>query len=151
ATTRDDVLNIYGRSPAARIADPEHPEHVFSWLLEETRDDRGNVARYTYQPEDEAGVDRLKASESNRFGGPGAFLATAQRYLKRIQYGNRVPVLDREAPAPAHDEDWRFEVVFDYGEHDDAAPTPAKVRPWPARQDSFSSFRATFEVRTYRL
>src|SRR6266852_6137688 len=29
ATTRDNVLNVYGRSPEARVADPEHPEHVF--------------------------------------------------------------------------------------------------------------------------
>jgi hypothetical protein len=47
--------------------------------------------------------------------------------------------------------DWLFEVVFDYGEHDDAAPTTAEVRSWSARKDPFSLFRSTFDVRTYRL
>ncbi len=163
ALTRDNVLNVYGRSASARVADPADPSRVFSWLLEETRDDRGNVARYVYKAEDGAGVDPGRASESNRFeataGGGRAFLATAQRYLKRIVYGNRAPVLDREAAAPPADDpagpaaeaNWLFEVVFDYGEHDDAAPTPAEARPWAARPDPFSSFRPTFELRTYRL
>jgi RHS repeat-associated protein len=155
AITRENVLNVYGKSPAARIADPEHPERVFSWLLEETRDDRGNVARYTYKAEDDAGVDSGKASESNRFesraDGSRGFLVAAQRYLKRIQYGNRAPVMDREAPVSANAGDWLFEVVFDYGEHDSALPTPAEDRPWPVREDPFSSYRAAFEVRTYRL
>jgi RHS repeat-associated protein len=151
AITRDNVLHIYGRSPGARIADPERSDRVFSWLLEETRNDRGNVVRYTYKPEDAAGVDPRRTSESNRFDGQLGYRATAQRYLKRIQYGNRAPVLDREAPLPAGDVDYLFEVVFDHGEHDLAAPTPAEVRPWPARADAFSSHRATFEVRTHRL
>jgi RHS repeat-associated protein len=154
--TRDNVTNVYGRSTGARIADPAAPSRVFSWLLEETRDDRGNVARYTYKAEDGAGVDPAKASESNRFERrPGAlprFVATAQRYLKRIQYGNRVP-LGADAPAPTDPSAWHFEVVFDYGEHEISTPTPGddQDRPWTLRADPISSFRAGFEVRTYRL
>jgi RHS repeat-associated protein len=160
ATTRDNVLNVYGRTPAARIADPEHPERIFSWLLEETRDDRGNIARYGYKAEDGAGVDAARASEGHRFApATRQFSTTAQRYLKRIFYGNRIPVPDREAPAPDEDgpvapvgnASWLFEVVFDYGEHDTAHPTPAEVTPWALRSDPFSSYRAGFEVRTYRL
>jgi hypothetical protein len=52
------------RDREARISDPEDPRRVFSWLLEEARDDRGNVVRYTYKAEDAAGVDRGSASES---------------------------------------------------------------------------------------
>ncbi|MBK7534286.1 MAG: VCBS repeat-containing protein [Myxococcales bacterium] len=155
ATTRDNVLNVYGRTAQARIADPEHPARVFSWLLEETRDDRGNVVRYSYKAEDGAGVHPTRASETGRFApGPGGaprYLATAQRYPKRVQYGNRTPVLDREAAVPTGDDDYLFEVVLDYGEHDLTAPTPAEARPWPVRQDPFSTFRASFEVRTLRL
>ncbi len=50
-----------------------------------------------------------------------------------------------------------FEVVFDYGEHDGDVPRPdddparSNSRPWPARSDPFSTYRAGFEVRTYRL
>lgn len=160
--TRDNVLSVYGRSASARIADPDAPARVFSWLVEETRDDRGNVARYSYKEEDALGVDAGKASEANRFfvkpdGSPG-FRATAQRYLKRIQYGNREMVLDRTKPLPTGDGDYLFEVVFDYGEHTaPASPLATEVsepnatNPWPARQDPFSAYRPGFEIRTYRL
>ena len=46
---------------------------------------------------------------------------------------------------------WLFQLVFDYGEHDASTPTPDDSVSWPCRQDPFSSFRATFDVRTYRL
>src|SRR5262249_10528170 len=48
---------------------------------------------------------------------------------------------------------WMFEVVFDYGEHEPDAPGPAEApgRTWHCRHDPFSSYRAGFEVRTYRL
>lgn len=41
--------------------------------------------------------------------------------------------------------------MFDYGEHDDAAPTTKEAWTWPLRQGPFSLFRSTFDVRTYRL
>jgi RHS repeat-associated protein len=162
AFSRDNVLSIYGRSTAARIADPEVPARVFSWLLEETRDDRGNVVRYSYAAEDGAGVDADQASEAHRFArrpdGTADLRATAQRYLQRIQYGNRTPLLDRAAPLPTGDGDYHFEVVFDYGARaapaDPAAteaPEPAPAGTWPVRRDPFSSYRSGFEVRTYRL
>lgn len=140
-TTGANITSIFGRSREARIADPEDPRRVFSWLLEEARDDRGNIVRYTYKVEDAAGIDVGAASEAARFA-DGGFRATAQRYLKRIEYGNRIPG-DTSA--------WLFEVVFDYGEHDEAAPTPVDARPWPVRLDAFSTYRAGFEIRTYRL
>jgi RHS repeat-associated protein len=158
--TGDNVLSIYGRSDAARIADPSDRRRVFSWLLEETRDDRGNVARYGYKPEDASKIDATRASEASRFArhpdGSRTFLATAQRYLKRIQYGNAAPVLDREAPLPVADAAWHFEIVLDYGEHDPASPGTrdderANAPAWGVRADPFSSYRSGFEVRTYRL
>ena len=171
--TKDNVLNIYGKNPLARIADPQHVDRVFSWLIDETRDDRGNVARYTYAAENGAGVDAGDPSESSRFGNlpndPAGFLAKAQRYLTNIQYGNRVPVLDRAAPLLQGPDDYMFEVVLDYGELDspppdtlanieNTAPEPVakldasgQAVAWPVRQDPYSSYRASFEVRTYRL
>src|SRR5262249_34970500 len=100
-TSRDNVTSIYGRSRDARVADPDDPRRVFSWLVEEARDDRGNVVRYTYKGEDAAGVDPGMASEASRFF-EGAFHATAQRYLKRIEYSNR---------KPGDTASWLFEVV----------------------------------------
>lgn len=146
ATTKDNVTNIYGKTTQARIADPDDACRVFSWLLEETRDDRGNIARYTYKAEDEAGVSQGNVSEANRFlthpDGTIRFAATAQRYLKRIEYGNT---------KPGEDGNWLFEVVFDYGDHDFQWPTPNETQVWPVRQDPFSSYRAGFDIRTYRL
>ncbi len=144
-TTGENVQHVYGRSTDARIADPEDAERVFSWLLEETRDDRGNIARYTYRAEDARGVDAGLAGERHRFPGPGAtFTASAQRYLKRIDYGNA---------SPGQANDWHYSVVLDYGDHDPAAPTPDPdpKRVWGVRADAWSSYTAGFEVRHYRL
>ncbi|AUX35897.1 MULTISPECIES: SpvB/TcaC N-terminal domain-containing protein [Sorangium] len=139
ATTPDNVTSVYGRSPEARIADPARPERIFSWLLEETRDDKGNVVAYAYKAEDLTGVARDEAAEGHRHAGRAA---VANRYLKRVRYGNTVPG-DAESSL--------FEVVFDYGEHDAEAPTPEESASWPVRQDPFSVYRAGFEIRTYRL
>ena len=38
ATTKENITSIYGRSPSARIVDPQNPDRVFEWLLEETYD-----------------------------------------------------------------------------------------------------------------
>jgi hypothetical protein len=142
ATTKDNVTSTYGRSEGARIADPGSPRRVFTWLLEETRDDRGNVTVYRYKAEDRANVPPA-ACEANRLSSEAPVV---NRYLKHIRYGNTVPFdtspgLDSAA----------FEVIFDYGEHDAATPTADEAQPWPARQDPFSTYRPGFEIRTYRL
>lgn len=147
-TSRDNLLGIFGRDDGARISEPGRPDHVFSWLLEETRDDRGNVTCYDYKAEDGAHVDAGLASEASRFA-DGRIGATSQRYLKRVRYGNRVPVAP-SAPAPLSDEAWMFELVLDYGEHAFATPTPTEDFAWPVRPDVVSTYRAGFEVRTYR-
>lgn len=134
--SRENTWSVFGASADARIADPADPSRVFSWLLEETRDDRGNVVRYTYRAEDGAGVDAARPHEHNR---PAA---GAQRYLKGVEYGNTVP---GEAA------DFVFRVVLDYGDHGADAPAPEPDRPWTARPDAFSAHRAGFEVRTRRL
>jgi len=132
ATTRDNVTSVYGRSDLARIADPERPERVFRWLLEETSDGKGNLIRYVYKAEDAEHVDLRKASEQRR--------RRTNAYLKRIFYGNETP----DDGSVFH-----FQVVFDYGEH--SADTADETKTWPARPDPSSSYRAGFEVRTHRL
>ncbi len=132
-----NVSSVFGLSPAARVADPADASRVFQWLLEEARDDRGNVCSYEYKPEDDVRVDRSRACEKNRLGG-----AFAQKYLKHVRYANQTP---------SQPGGWHFQLVFDYGEHDGAAPAPGDAAPWPARADPFSASRAGFEVRSYRL
>jgi hypothetical protein len=70
-----------------------------------------------------------------------------QRYLASIRYGNTVPYRG----TPLADDQWHFEVLFDYGDRDLANPRPADALPRPARLDPFSQHKAGFEVRTYRL
>jgi RHS repeat-associated protein len=142
ATTHDNVTSVYGRTEQARIAKPDQPHQVFSWLLEETRDDKGNVIHYEYKAENLQNVPRDVPWEAHRqrAGAP------VNRYIKRIRYGNITM-----GTVPTTGETGLFEVVFDYGEHDTDTPTPAEVRDWPVRKDPFSTYRAGFEVRTYRL
>ncbi|HEX7445239.1 MAG TPA: toxin TcdB middle/N-terminal domain-containing protein, partial [Methanothrix sp.] len=104
-------------------------------------------------------------------------MRTANRYIKRILYGNRKPLLlDITKPdfRKSHTEqidfssaDWMFEVVFDYNEghyrtlpFDNAKPeseqhqfvqaSAAATGIWSGRPDPFSIYRSSFEVRTYR-
>lgn len=155
--SKDNVLTLYGMSDDARICDPEDPGRVFSWLVSETLDDKGNAVLYEYKPEDGEGVAIAQAHQRNRGGRTDARRA-AQRHLKRIRYGNRHTLLDANGSRPPHldatrvaQAEWMFEVVFDYGEHDALAPLPQEARAWVHRADAFSSYRAGFEVRSARL
>lgn len=151
--SRDNLLSIYGADIRSRIADPQRPEHVFSWLICETRDDKGNAVGYEYKAEDGMGVDLSRPHERHR-GEPGDPRRGANRYPKRVRYGNRVPLLDESGgrpEQPAGTFEAMFEVVFDYGEHDPHMPGPSEDAPWPQRPDPFSNYRAGFEVRTNRL
>src|SRR5262252_705182 len=152
-TSRENQVTFYGLTPAARIVDPADPKgaRVFKWLPELSFDDRGNCAQYHYLPEDTAGVTPAMP-ERNRLNGVAA---SANTHLKRIAYCTLDPCfLDPGAPfAPALPVNPRylFDVVFDYGDHDLAAPVPTPSQPWPCRLDPFSSYRSGFEIRTRRL
>lgn len=143
--SRDNVTTLYGKTAESRIADPADPSRVFSWLICESYDDKGNAILYQYVPEDSEGIDLSRAHERNRTDES----RSANRYLKRTKYGNRTPREPNEDLAQRSD--WLFEVVFDYGEHDPDEPTPNDSGKWLCRHDPFSSYRAGFEVRTYRL
>jgi hypothetical protein len=143
--SKDNVTTLYGKRDDARIADPVDPTRVFTWLTCESYDDKGNAILYCYKREDDANVDAAAPQERNRL----ISKQFTQRYLKYIHYGNRTPRTAGEDLTLR--KDWLFEVVFDYGEHDEAAPTIKELNIWPVRQDPFSLFRATFDMRTYRL
>jgi RHS repeat-associated protein len=147
--TKDNVTTLFGKDGDSRISEPAEPEpqrprRVSAWLISESYDDRGNAIVYEYKREDAAGVDLSRANEKNRT----APARSVNLHPKRIKYGNRVSRLLEPALSDAG---WMFEVVFDYGEHDPDAPTPNDAGAWLCRNDPFSSNRAGFEVRTYRL
>ncbi len=144
-TTRENVTSLFGTDESARIFDEASGRpRVFAWLLVWTIDSSGNAIAYAYKPEDAADVQLGSSHELNR--PPAA--RRANRYLKSVRYGNRRSALEGpEGPDP----EWMFELVFDYGEHDATDPRPGDSGTWPCRLDPFSSYRAGFEVRTYRL
>ena len=147
--TSANVTTIYGATAASRVADPDDPSRAFSWLISATYDDTGNAAVYDYLAEDSTGVDTALPSEHNR----SLRSRSANRYLKRIQYGNREPWqpgIEMVRSAHNHSGGWLFEVVFDYGDHHEQDPRPQPDRAWPVRSDPFSTYRPGFEVRTYR-
>jgi hypothetical protein len=158
--SKDNITTWYGKDENSRIADPQDRSRIFSWSICESYDDKGNVVIYHYKAEDSTQVELAQAHESNRT--PES--RSANRYLKRIRFGNRVPyfpnLLELEtkpwpsppgAAAADGSADWLFEVVFDYGEHNLDSPKPNDPGQWKYRPDPFSSYRAGFEVRTYRL
>ncbi|QJD87672.1 SpvB/TcaC N-terminal domain-containing protein [Cohnella herbarum] len=156
--SRDNVTSFYGKTEQSRIADPRDPaRRVYSWLICESFDDKGNAIVYEYAEENGQNVDETMASERSRE-------RVANRYVKRIKYGNRVSRLTEPDLTRA---EWMFEAVFDYDEgHCEAFdPQPhlpesdkhkyvraaiEEGRVWSKRIDPFSSYRAGFEVRTYR-
>jgi RHS repeat-associated protein len=164
--SKDNILTVYGFESNSRIADPRNPNNVFSWLICRSFDDKGNAIVYDYAEENGEGVDLDLANERHRE-------RSANRYLRRIRYGNRVPLMFdpakpdlRKLHVAQHDVDaaqWMFSLVFDYGEGrctEEAPDRDGRIfaqasyeaqHPWAVRRDPFSSFRSCFEVRTYRL
>lgn len=151
--SRDNICTIFGRTPQCRIADPADSRRIFQWLPELSFDDKGSVVWFEYKSEDLINIEKA-THEKNRLSGLAPIV---NRYLKRVRYGNVKPyypynnivVSPYDPPLPACE--WHFELVLDYGEHDQGIPTPEEQNTWPSRPDPFSEYRAGFEVRTWRL
>ena len=47
--SRDNVTTFYGKDNDSRISDPDDPLRVFSWLICESYDDKGNAIVYEYR------------------------------------------------------------------------------------------------------
>ena len=155
-TDTSNIVTLYGNEPAARIADPYDEQKIFRWLPTLTYTDRGDWIKYSYVEENLDNVPDV-LPERNRLNGKAKI---TNRYLKRVQYGNRHPWYPAEhhgyspydtVPPPSGDH--LFEIVLDYGEHETETPTPepAPGKKWNCRSDPFSDYHAGFEIRTYRL
>ena len=140
--SKDNVLTIYGGTRESRICDPADESHIFSWLISSSFDGKGNAITYEHISENDCNVDLKLANERNR-------TRTANRYLKRVKYGNRKPL--RGSCLPTADEDWMFEIIFDYGDEEyrscppdaegnsfvEAPENPSPDRSWSTRRDPF--------------
>lgn len=151
--SKDNITTWYGKSKNSRIFDSLDPTRIFSWLICESYDDKGNVIGYEYKEENSDDIDFSQVHEGNRKDET----RRANRYLKHIRYGNHKPyfpqiVANNSWPSLPRNDEWFFEVVFDYGEHDEKVPMPGmEVAKWKCRNDPFSTYRSGFEIRTYRL
>lgn len=132
----DGTQHVYGKSPSARRVDPDHPDRVAEWLLEESMNAHGEHIVYEYATNTDP--------------------ADTQRYLSHVRYGNatassRLYSFTGQDNAPPS---WHFILCFDYGERtttlgeipDFKSGASASERP-----DPFSDFRFGFELRTRRL
>ena len=145
---RHDALRCRPGEPDRR---PRDPARIFSWQICRSWDDKGNAAVYSYIAEDSAGIDadgsargQPDTADACRADLPQDGPATATSSpTSPTSSGDS----EQETPFPA---DWMFSVVLDYGDHASAPPTPKPDQPWPVRPDPFSTYRARFEVRTYR-
>lgn len=141
--SKDNITSVYGQDPGCRIYDPQNPNKVFSWLIQSSQNAAGSKMEYEYKQENKSNVRDALFMQGRCF--------EANKYISSIKYGNYYSDNGQEKMA--------FEIIFDYGEYDISAETLKKpgckpyqpLREWPCRQDSFSSYRSGFEIRTCRL
>jgi hypothetical protein len=152
--TGANTTTIYGSDDSSRIftVTPAGGKNIFSWLVRESYDDKGEAVLYEWKSEDADNVARDSSHECNR----NDEARTSNRYIKSIKYGNKTPnrnlqTWELQSSLSFGAADWMFEVVFDYGEHDVREPSTTQTTKWPCRLDPFSKYHAGFEVRTYRL
>lgn len=145
----DGQLHCLGKTAAGRIFNPDYPEQIAEWRIEESVNPAGEHIYYRYVAEN---ADNVTApNEQGRHH-------TANRYLAEVFYGNQTAAADLYVweTEDAGGQGWLFSLVFDYGERGvtfDTAPPYAMPSgsTWPLRADSFSRYQYGFEVRTHRL
>jgi RHS repeat-associated protein len=146
----DHIISIYGKTDQARVFDPQNPDHIFQWLLEEVYDTQGQHQLYFYKPENTDNIPSVIYEQDRN--------QTTNKYLQCIRYGHVNPLNDSmlltQNPAVKDPSRWHFEIVFNYGEY---TIDPSNTHPyipaqnWLARIDPFSTYHAGFEIRTHRL
>ncbi|MCP1499759.1 hypothetical protein J2Y86_004466 [Pseudomonas migulae] len=140
----DGSLHIYGTTGDSRRADPDEETHVGVWMIEESLNNRGEHIVYEYKAE----VDDPTPPQRRDY--------RAQRYLRRVCYGNAEahPHLYAWIPGSWKKVLWHFQLVFDYGERStdlQTAPTFDETQPWSVRTDPFWNFAYGFQLGTRRL
>ncbi|WP_339545651.1 SpvB/TcaC N-terminal domain-containing protein [Pseudomonas sp. RA_35y_Pfl2_P32] len=140
----DGSLHLYGKTADSRRSDPNNPRHVGVWMIDESLNTRGEHIVYEYKAE----VDAPAPPQLRDY--------RAQRYLKRVCYGNQKAdgQLYAWVADSWKDQQWHFHLVFDYGERCtnlEVVPGFAEQQPWLERSDPFWSYAYGFELGTRRL
>lgn len=154
----DGITALFGFDPGSTVESVEEtaqdagaPSRIYSYLLCRRFDLRGHLTVYEHRAESGEGVDTAAAHEAKRTPAQRA----AQRYLHAVRYGNIEPwhadwsEHGPEPELPGADA-FHFELLLDYGEYDLESPSPSDEGRRAVRPDPFSSYRAGFEIRTYR-
>lgn len=154
----DGITALFGFDPGSTVESVEEtaqdagaPSRIYSYLLCRRFDLRGHLTVYEHRAESGEGVDTAAAHEAKRTPAQRA----AQRYLHAVRYGNTEPwhadwsEHGPEPELPGADA-FHFELLLDYGEYDLESPSPSDEGRRAVRPDPFSSYRAGFEIRTYR-
>src|SRR5699024_507972 len=98
---KSNTVSVYGKNAEglSKIQHPEDLNQIFCWLPDYQYDRLGNVIQYVYEKENDDNVNPYSSFESGRikqFNETGF----AQRYLKKIRYGNSKPIQpDQSLPA----------------------------------------------------
>ncbi len=113
-------------------------------MIDESLNTRGEHIVFEYKPEDDAPAP------------PQLRDYRAQRYLKRVCYGNAQahPHLYAWVADSWKKQQWHFHLVFDYGERStvlETAPTFDETQAWPERSDPFWNYAYGFGLGTRRL
>ncbi|KAK0390685.1 hypothetical protein NLU13_0188 [Sarocladium strictum] len=157
-----NVTSIFGRNDQSRVFDETSPgrKRIFSWLFCESYDAYGNAMILTYNAENDVGVRDLPATSQTCEMSRDTGARQRARYLKSVKYANRTPSRDLEtwdivprglSSSSESEDEWLFEVVLDYGEHELLRPTTNLQKAWSVRRDPYSTYTSGFEVRSYRL
>ncbi|MBV6825209.1 SpvB/TcaC N-terminal domain-containing protein [Pseudomonas sp. PD9R] len=142
----DGSLHCYGKTDASRRADPNDKTHVGVWLIDESLNLRGEHVVYEYQAE----VDEPLPRDYR-----------AQRYLRRVLYGNALASVDLYSWSADRwkNVQWHFHLLFDYGERSaDLTQVPLydlagiENGEWgEPRKDPFWNYAYGFELGSRRL
>lgn len=116
---KGNVVSLFGNTDNSRVLNRSRPAQPRRWLIGERYDDLGNVCRYKYKGENDPNGEDVHLTDHQ---------PNAAKYLKQISYGNKLPY-DRSQ--------WHFEVVFDYGDHDEENPQLQADGVWVKRQDPY--------------
>lgn len=139
--TKDNITTVFVYTSNTRITDPCDERKVFSWLIEESWDAKGNLMQLRYKQED--GINVPHSCYENQRRLENRF---SNRYLKMALYGNteQLSVTNAQLRIPNdYVGDFYFKLLFDYGNENNNG--------WDSRSDAFSNYKSGFEIRTYRL
>lgn len=150
--TRDNSTTLFGWTKQSRIFDPTYSDgntKIYEWLPEFVFDDKGNCSHYIYTKENKFGFDNSLLHNHNRM--LNGEITYTNVYLEKILYGNKTPYQQFGNPFPS-DSDYMFQTIFDYGTllESNSIDTINNDK-WDFRSDSFSDYKAGFEIRTTRL